>query len=282
MKDMKKAIMIAAAAFAVCAHGVVEWRNVDEDAHIAGAVISSPKKLLNRVVLVDIWGKDCPPCRALLPSMQAMWENFGLPAGKPFIVIGSHRQERNDAAIRRIVEKAGVTYPVYQAAKIAEGEPSGDGRLPFMYVLDHRGKVIYRGRDARQAQETVINALAKAGKPPSLTGNAYLVKYRHLEERLEFGKPIADIVKRLKADAAGKNAEAAAEAQRLLASIEQARREVKEEIEFQKQVSPKDAVRLIKQMKVTWPEDALEYKAGFGELVRAARAQVAEERKRDK
>lgn len=274
---MKKTIAgMAMVALALCAQAV-EWAHIGEDDYIAGAQISSPEKLKNRVVLVDVWGVNCPPCRELLPKLQQMWENFGLPVDKPFIVLGSHRQERSDARVKALVKKAGVTYPVYQGACIVEGEPSSGGTLPFFYVLNHRGKVVYRGRDIHYAQEAVITAIGEVGRIPSLTDGVYFVKYKHMQDQLVLGKPIKNLVKRLEADANSKDEQTAAEAKKVLHAIKRGLANTKAEIDFQKDYNPREAVKLIKLMKVTWPEEAeATYKAELPAILAAAKKKARE------
>lgn len=268
MKRILTAAAVASLAFVVHA---VEWRGIGEDDYIAGARISSPEKLKGRVVLVDVWGVNCPPCRALLPKLQELWVNFGLPANKPFIVLGSHRQERSDARINAVVEKAGVTYPVYQGAGITEREPSSGGSIPFMYVLNHRGQVIYKGRDVLLAQEKVITAIGNVGQLPSLTDGVYFVWYKNMESQLVLGKPIDKLVKRLEKDA-DSFGDQATEAKKILAAIKRGLENTKAEIDFQKDYNPREAVRLIKLMKVTWPEEAAAaYKAELPAIIAAAK-----------
>lgn len=274
---MKNFVFAAVAAFALAANAV-EWRNIGEADYIAGAQISSPEKLMNRVVLVDVWGINCPPCRALLPKLQEMWSNFGLPANKPFIVLGSHRQGRDDERIKALVKKAGVTYPVYQGAAITENEPSSGGSIPFMYVLNHRGKVVYKGHDIHMAQEAVITAIGEVGRLPSLTDGVYFVKFKNMESQLVLGKPIKNLVKRLESDANSKDPQTADEAQKILKAIKRGLANTKAEIDFQKEFNPREAVRLIKLMKVTWPDEAeAAYKAELPAIIAAAKKKKAQE-----
>ena len=254
----------------------VEWRNIGESEYIAGAQISSAEKLKNRVVLVDVWGVNCPPCRALLPKLQELWANFGLPADKPFIVLGSHRQGRDDERVKALVKKAGVTYPVYQGAGLVEGEPSSGGAIPFLYVLNHRGKVVYRGHDILLAQEKVITAIGEVGRLPSLTDGVYFSKFKNMEAQLVLGKPIKNLVKRLETDSNSKDSQTAEEAKKILLAIKRGLANTKEEIEFQKEYDPREAVKLIKLMKVTWPEEAeAAYKAELPAIIAAARKKKA-------
>lgn len=267
-----KGIVLAVAAMFAAAASAVEWHNIGEEDYIAGVQISSPEKLMNRVVLVDVWGINCPPCRALLPTIQQMWENFGLPANKPFVVVGSHRQGRDDERVKALVKKVGITYPVYQGAGIIEGEPSSGGAIPFLYVLNHRGKVVYKGRDIHAAQEVVINAIGEVGRLPSLTEGVYFVKFKNMESQLVLGKPIKNLVRRLEDAAGSKDSQTADEAKKILSAIKRGLATTKAEIDFQKTFNPREAVRLIKLMKVTWPEEAeAAYKAELPSIIAAAK-----------
>lgn len=276
---MKKHLVLALALAAAFASGAVEWRNIDEGSWIGGAKISSPDKLAGRVVLVDVWGVNCPPCRALLPRIEEIWEKFGLPAGKPCVVIGSHRQERDDEALNELIKRNKLKYPIYQGAGIASGEPSSGGTIPFMYVLNHRGKVVYQGRSDREALEAVVNALGEIGNP-SLTGDVVPVKYKMFARTLALGKPIANVVKKLEYDVkTSRDSAAVEEAQALLAAIKQTKSDIIEDIACLKERDPVEAVRMITLFKKTWPKDfdAL-YKAGMPELVAKAKAKKAEKK----
>ena len=89
---MKK---LLCAVFAICAGmvGAVEWQGLSAENWYSGRKLA-PSDLLGKVVLVDEWGVDCGPCRALLPKMEKIWQTF---KSKPFILIGSHCQGRQPA-----------------------------------------------------------------------------------------------------------------------------------------------------------------------------------------
>lgn len=269
-------ILAGLTALAALGSMAVEWKGIDESSYIAGPHIKSQTSLAGKVVMVDEWGKNCPPCRALLPRMEQLWESF---RSKPFVLIGSHRQQRDDAAIKALVEKNDLHYPIYQGAGLSQGEPDNGGGLPFIYVVDHRGKVVYSGRSDRDATEAVVEALGKVGTLPSLKGGVALVKFKSLEKQLEIGKPIAPIVKKLEAAQKSKDSMATGEATRLLAAIEAGKKELVEEIECQKQINPKEALRLINLMKKSWPKEAeAAYKAQVPGLLAAAKEQDAAEK----
>jgi len=139
----------------------VEWKNVDAD-HYRGGRKASAGYLQGKVVLVDRWGVGCPPCRALLPRVEAIWKSF---KNRQFVVLGGHCEGWGDAAgIRRLVDQNGLTYPVYEGAGLAKGEPAFDA-IPFLYVVDETGRIVYRGHGEREATEAVVTALTDMDVP---------------------------------------------------------------------------------------------------------------------
>ena len=183
----------------VCAaslRAAVRWSNVDAAHYLAGRK-ASEGYLVGKVVLVDRWGAKCPPCRAMLPQVEQIWQSFKT---KPFVVLGGHCEGWGSAdEVRRIVEEKGLTYPIYEGARLSEGEPPFDG-IPFLYVVDETGLVVYKGRNERIATQAIVTALTDMEAPrnlrqwrrfldyelEALPGRAYL----RLEE---FRKKVTDI-----------------------------------------------------------------------------------------
>lgn len=144
--------------------GAAEWRNLDEEHHLGGRMASGGY-LLGKVVLVDRWGAKCPPCCALLPRMEELWRTF---KGKQFVLLGGHCAGWGSAAqVKKLIAANKLTYPVYEDAGLAENEPAFES-IPFLYVLDATGRVIYVGHDERLAREAIVNALTDLDAPRSL------------------------------------------------------------------------------------------------------------------
>ena len=159
-RQIWRAAAEALAALSVDA-GAVGWRNVDEAHHLGGRK-ASEGYLKGKVVLVDRWGAKCPPCRAMLPQVEQIWQSFKT---KPFVVLGVHCAGWGGAdAVRQLVEENHLTYPVYEDAGLAEGEPQFDS-IPFLYVVDETGKVVYKGRSDRNATQAVVTALTDMDAP---------------------------------------------------------------------------------------------------------------------
>ena len=238
------------------------WANLDDDHHYSGPKLTE-KDLEGKVVFVDNWGVNCPPCRALLPRMQELWSHFDQ---KKFVLVGSHCQGKSPEKVKELVDANKLMFPIYERFGLAEGAPSFRA-IPFIYVVNHRGRVVYAGNDEREATEALVTAIADVGMPISLVSGVALPKrYKSFSKKMRLGSSIAGDVKRLEKEAAGKNARMAEEAQTILDAIEKAKKEVKEEISAVSARKPAEAVTLIKQFLKTWPKDGADYKDKLAEL----------------
>ena len=261
------------------------WRGLDEANHYSGPLVTEAD-LLGKVVLVDEWGVRCPPCRALLPGMESLWSAY---KSKPFVLLGSHRQGHQPDQVKELVKANKLTYPIYERAGLV-GEPSGDGRLPFMYVVNHRGKVVYAGRSHQEATQAVVEALMKIGAPPNLVDGVAFKKYKAIEKQLVLGKPLKGPMAKLAGDvkkAQSKTASAALkeqaeEAEEILEAIQKGRDDIKEEIETLKQTNPPEAVKLIGLFMKSFPAEGADYKEQLPELIAKAKEFAAAEKARAK
>ncbi len=279
---MKKAAIFAAVAAAACVATAAKW-NLDESKWYSGPKLTEAD-LVDKVVFVDMWGVHCGPCKALLPSMQKYWSSF---KAKNFVLIGSHCQGREEGLVAQLVKENGLTYPIYDWAGLAEGAPKNPtGGLPFMYVVNHRGKVVYAGNNHHAAITAAQEAILAIGQPPSLVGGLAFDKkspYRGIDKQLVIGKNIASVVKRLESDikkAGTKSATpaqkaAAKEAEEILAAISEGRDEAKAEIEEKKSANPEEALKLMKLFMKTFPKEGAEYKEELPALVEKAKAMKA-------
>jgi len=157
-------ILFAAVAAVALESGAVGWRNLDEEHHLCGRK-ASEGYLKGKVVLVDRWGAKCPPCRAMLPQVEQIWQSFKT---KQFVVLGGHCAGWGSPdEVKRVAEQSGLTYPVYEDAGLAENEPPFDG-IPFLYVVDETGLVVYKGRSERIATQAIVTALTDMDAPRNL------------------------------------------------------------------------------------------------------------------
>lgn len=281
---MKRLMIVAILAGLTLAAQAVGWKGLGDGSYYSGPKVTEAD-LAGKVVLVDCWGVNCPPCRALLPRMEDLWKSF---KSKPFVLLGSHRQGRQPEKVAELVKANKLTYPQYDGAGIAEGEPSFRG-IPFLYVVNHRGKVVYSGHDDRAATEAVVNALGEIDAPPTLIPGVILSKkspYKSLERSLILGKPAANVVKKLQGDikkASAKSATAvqkaaAEEAEAMLKAIEEAKTDYKTDIARLKTSNPPEALKMIKAYMASFPAEGAEYKDEIADLTVKAKEYAAEQK----
>jgi len=246
----------AAAAFACTATCAgVEWKGLSDENWYSGRKLS-PADLNGKVVMVDEWGVRCPPCRALLPRMEEIWKSF---KSKPFVLIGSHRQGRQPEAVAELVKQNKLTYPIYDRAGIVD-EPSNGGGIPFIYVVDANGKVVYSGRNDREAIAAVVNAFDTVPDRSSLVGGVELVKFKSMRNQLVFGKSCESALRQLKSAAKGSDAKAK-EAASIVAAVEETHNALKAEIDGNAESRPAAALDAMNKFCRTWPSEAKAYAA---------------------
>ena len=266
---MNRATLVALAAFSALSLNAANWRGLDDSNYYSGPKISEAD-LAGKVVMVDQWGVRCPPCRALLPAMQKLWN---ANKSKPFMLIGAHCQGRNPEKVKELVDANKLTYPIYDWAGLAD-PPSSGGGLPFMYVVDHRGKVVYSGRNHEEAEAAVQKAIAAVGAMPTLCGGVTLQAFKAMEKSLVLGKPVKTQLKQL--NSAVKKGEAksatavqqkqAEEAKEILAAIEEAKTDIKNEIESKRESDPEEAYKLAKAYVATFPAEGAELKTQLPDM----------------
>ena len=154
---MRKGIRwIAALALAVAAAtaGAVEWQNAEPEARLGGRMISAGY-LKGKVVMVDCRDYGQKANLEAMKRLQALWTAY---KSKPFVLVGSHTGAASDRRIAAIMEKFGLTYPIYRDFGC---EKAGDE----ISVFDETGKRYYSGGDDKAAQAVVGQLLLSMAAP---------------------------------------------------------------------------------------------------------------------
>jgi thiol-disulfide isomerase/thioredoxin len=234
---------------------------LSEKAYIAGDKLSE-KDLQGKVVLIEFWGLNCPPCRASLPHMQGLYEKYGKRGN--FVLIGSHCQTRDDEKIRALLKETGVTYPVYEFLKV-EGMPSFRG-IPHAAIIDHKGRFVTSGglSEVLAALPKVVSAapLPIAG---SLLGGLEIEHNKGVEQRLVFGQNVEPLLAQLAGKAKLEN-EAGQEAAAIVQAVEAALAEREALIREQLAKEPSLAVDSIVKFGKTCPSKAVQFAADLSRL----------------
>ena len=138
----------------------------DDDAGEAGGGGGTAGQLADeidgKVVLYDIWTYSCINCVRTLPYITAWAEKY---ADDGLVVVGIHSPEfefeKDEANVRRAVEKHGITYPVVMDNDMEAWDAFKNRYWPHRYLADHEGYIRYDhiGEGAYGDTERVIQSL---------------------------------------------------------------------------------------------------------------------------
>jgi thiol-disulfide isomerase/thioredoxin len=93
------------------------------------------KEFEGKKILVNFWATWCPPCIAEMPSMQALYDDYGDKA--VFLFVTNDDQD----AIDKFMAKNNYSFPIYQARTAAPSELQTNS-LPTTYVINEEGEIL--------------------------------------------------------------------------------------------------------------------------------------------
>ncbi|MBX3028035.1 TlpA family protein disulfide reductase [bacterium] len=94
--------------------------------------------LRGRIVFLNLWATWCPPCRAEMPSMQALYDRL---KGPDFAMIAV-AEDTNAADVAAFVAELGLTFPVLLDRDNRLPGRFGVTGYPETFVIDRDGRVI--------------------------------------------------------------------------------------------------------------------------------------------
>src|SRR5262245_14409386 len=102
------------------------------------------KELKGKIVVLDFWAFDCPPCVEAMPHVLKLHEKY---AGKGVVLIGVHTPradyERVVSNVRDAVARMGVRYPVVIDNDHKIWTDYRCDVWPTQFVIDGAGSVRY-------------------------------------------------------------------------------------------------------------------------------------------
>jgi cytochrome c biogenesis protein CcmG, thiol:disulfide interchange protein DsbE len=119
-----------------------------------------------KVLLVNFWNPDCPPCRDEMPVLQAAWDRDG---GRGLYVLGimyvGGGWPNDPAAAQAFLAREGITYPTIVDQASTWAAQFNIAGIPTTVVVDEQGQIRYRllGRVAKGDAEQLLSQLSGAG-----------------------------------------------------------------------------------------------------------------------
>jgi thiol-disulfide isomerase/thioredoxin len=135
---------------------------ISGDALQGGTVL--PADYRGRIVVVNFWNYDCPPCHLEQPVLQADWErlrNSGVFVVGVMYVGGSPPFPGDREEARAYLRRFGVTYPSIVDRTSALARAFRIPGIPSTIVVDQRGEMRFRlyGRVRPGQLEAVLEML---------------------------------------------------------------------------------------------------------------------------
>jgi peroxiredoxin len=106
--------------------------------------------LRGEVVLLNFWATWCPPCKAEMPDLEALYREHGDAQG--FVVIGVNYEEAQ-APVEAFVRERELSFPVWLDHEGKAAAALGVRGLPVTFIIDREGYIrdAWNGQIARAA-----------------------------------------------------------------------------------------------------------------------------------
>ena len=90
-----------------------------------------------KVVLLNFWATWCPPCRAEMPSMEALYRRFK-DQGLEILAVDIGE----DSAVQQYIQNNSFTFPVLLDGDGKVSSQYGIRAIPTTFIIDREGKII--------------------------------------------------------------------------------------------------------------------------------------------
>ena len=114
-----------------------------------------------KVVLLDFWAVNCPPCLVVMPHVEKMWQSY---KDQGLMVIGvSEDLPRNVSSVKAKVRELGVTYTIVldKNAVALTAYQGAEAGIPFIVVIGYDGNIHQSFRRIQPGDEEKIEAAVR-------------------------------------------------------------------------------------------------------------------------
>jgi thiol-disulfide isomerase/thioredoxin len=113
-----------------------------------------------KVVIVDFWATWCGPCRAGIPDLISLQNEYK----DKIVVIGiSVDQENTKSGVPDFVTKMGINYPIVYFNDQVVSDFGGISAIPTTFIIDQQGSIVKKivGLYPKSEYETRVKELIK-------------------------------------------------------------------------------------------------------------------------
>ena len=103
-----------------------------------GKVINS-NSFKGKALLITFFATWCPPCVGEIPAMISLQDEF---KDKNFSVIGIAVDQGGAKAVKRLIKKMDINYPVVMANKKIIADFGGVYGIPASFLINQQGNVV--------------------------------------------------------------------------------------------------------------------------------------------
>jgi len=103
------------------------------------------KDYRGRLIFLNFWATWCGPCRAEMPSMQRLWEEF---KEEDFVILAIDIQEESKL-VSSFMNERGLSFPVLLDEKGKVARSYGIRGIPTTFFLNPEGEIIGKAVGAR-------------------------------------------------------------------------------------------------------------------------------------
>jgi len=200
--------------------------------------------LQHRVVLVEFWGVNCPPCLASMPKLAA-WNQELQSQG--LTVIGIHAQNEPDDKIKATAKSRGVNYTIVKNAALKTGH---DFRgIPHCMLFDPTGKCLFRG-GPNEVEAFMRKAVQDA--PPVILEGKKLTKLAALTKNLKKEQTYGAALKQARASAESSDTAIAEEAGYVVEKLTTFGRKLLDDAKEKKELEPLETMTLTQRAATTF------------------------------
>jgi thiol-disulfide isomerase/thioredoxin len=98
-----------------------------------------------KVILLNFWATWCGPCRAEIPDLIELQTKYR----DRLQIIGLTVDDDDPGAVKKVVERTGINYPVAIASPEVRTKYGGIRALPTSFMLDSEGRVVQKHEGLR-------------------------------------------------------------------------------------------------------------------------------------